>query len=34
MISIFLAIGVILKPNLKWTKIVHDDERTIDDIKI
>src|SRR5690554_116636 len=34
MITTFIAIGVLISPNVKWTRIVHDDERKIDDIKV
>jgi cellulose synthase/poly-beta-1,6-N-acetylglucosamine synthase-like glycosyltransferase len=33
MITMFLALGVIIKPNVKWTRIVHDDKRSIEDIE-
>jgi len=33
MITIFLALSIVFNPNVKWKQIVHDDDRTIDQVK-
>lgn len=33
MITMFLALSIIISPSVKWKQIVHDDSRTIEDIK-
>lgn len=34
MITIFIAISIVIYPHVQWKQIVHDDDRTIDEVKL
>ena len=34
LLTIFLAIGVLINPNVKWKKIIHNDNRTIEELDL